>query len=220
MTKQERDNLIKDNYKLVYFVVNKYFKKLNTNIKEELISEGFLSLVNRTSSFDASKGYSFTTYIVKCIYHDLIRYLKKYEYKYLDIISLDEKISENDLTYLDIIENKKEDLKYIDLYTSLSKLPKHKYNLILKIFLEDKTQTAVAKELGISKQRVNKLLNTTLSDLRDNISLNMSIKNNDNVPSIREIANTLGISLRTCFRKKSKGIDIYKLYNDKINSNT
>lgn len=215
MTREEID-LIENNYKLVYFVVNKYFKKLNIETKEDLVSEGFLSLVRKAKYYNPDRG-SFSTFIVRTIYLDLIRYLQTHVNKHTSEVSLNDNIAE-DLTYMDIISDNQDDLKYVDLYDSLNKLPKQKYKIITEVFLEGKSQVEVAREMGISRQRINVIVNQTLNELKENLKNNEKIRNKEKEPPIEEISKTLGFSTRTYFRKKAKGINVEELYKNKLSS--
>jgi RNA polymerase primary sigma factor len=66
--KKIRNELVIRNSKLVTFVVNKFYNKLEySDIKEDLIQEGFIGLFTAIDKFDPEKGYKFSTYAVHWI---------------------------------------------------------------------------------------------------------------------------------------------------------
>lgn len=73
----EQRKLIEENMNLVYFTVDRYFKKSYFIVeKEELIQEGFFSLCKCIPFYDEKKG-KISTFIVKCIKKHLSFYIMK-----------------------------------------------------------------------------------------------------------------------------------------------
>ena len=73
----EQKKLVEENLNLVYFVVDRYFKKSYFLVeKEELIQEGFLALCKCIPFYDEKKG-KISTFIVKCVKKHLSFYIMK-----------------------------------------------------------------------------------------------------------------------------------------------
>ena len=86
MDKNELE-IFNKNEKLVPFTYNKYFAT-HKNHKDDLLQEGFLSLINCIGKFDASRG-QFSTFAIKVIKNAMSRWLYKLNTKTSKNISLD-----------------------------------------------------------------------------------------------------------------------------------
>lgn len=73
MTSKE---LFEQNQQLVPFVYWKYFSKF-IELKDDLISEGYLALWKACLNFDESKGVAFSTYAVPMVWGQMKRYLRE-----------------------------------------------------------------------------------------------------------------------------------------------
>lgn len=63
--KKIRNELVNRNARLVTFVVNKFYNKLEyRDIREDLIQEGFIGLFTAIDKFDPERGFKFSTYAV------------------------------------------------------------------------------------------------------------------------------------------------------------
>ncbi|MGL5327690.1 MAG: sigma factor, partial [Peptostreptococcaceae bacterium] len=76
----DRDKLIIDNMKLVYYVMNKYFYEhieINTSNKDELESAGMVALVKVADNYNQNKDIKFSTYAFKCIWGNMMSVINK-----------------------------------------------------------------------------------------------------------------------------------------------
>ena len=73
---EKRNNLILNNLKLVHYQYNRKFSSLPIE-KEDIISIGILGLIKAADNYKESKGYSFTTYAIKCIDNEILQGVKK-----------------------------------------------------------------------------------------------------------------------------------------------
>lgn len=100
------ENLFLQHKPLINFVIKKM--KLKYNL-DECYMVGEEALIKAIQTFDAIKGYKFSSYATKCIQYELSNYLqhKKRKKRILDdyLISLDEEIDENKNTLLEIISD-------------------------------------------------------------------------------------------------------------------
>lgn len=90
---QSYDLLMKNNLKLVLFVINHFFKSQNKTAKElydDYIGVGYIGLSKAINSFDITKidEINFTTYASSCIKNELRTYLRD-EAKFKEVISFE-----------------------------------------------------------------------------------------------------------------------------------
>ena len=74
MTQFDRDKLVTDNLRLVYYLYEKLTKNpLTENYKDDIISEGMVGLVKAANTFDNGRGIKFGTYASRCITNEMHR---------------------------------------------------------------------------------------------------------------------------------------------------
>lgn len=96
------DQLIADNMKLVY----KQLHKLNLYGDDDALSHGMEGLFKAAATFDASKGFAFSTYAMTCIYNAIMMYVRGLNKKHcLCVISYNEPVmdEDNDAELLEIL---------------------------------------------------------------------------------------------------------------------
>lgn len=71
-----KNDLIADNLRLVHFIVHK-FGKLPKDVYEEYYQEGCYWLILSAQRFDASKGFTFSTFAANYIYNGIRRYRRE-----------------------------------------------------------------------------------------------------------------------------------------------
>lgn len=149
----ERQQLIEDNMKLVYFIVNTYYH--NYIGDEDIIQVGMIGLCNAANTYDPEKG-TFSTYAGRCIKNEINKEFRVRN-KQLPTLSLDyeyrggEDSDSFNLTEMIIGDL---DVGYIDLdriYGKLNKTGKR----VLDLLLSGLTSKEISKELEISLQLVN-----------------------------------------------------------------
>jgi RNA polymerase sigma factor (sigma-70 family) len=64
---EEQKQMVEDNIKLVYFVINKHWQGQPQDIKNELFQEGCIALINAVKRYDGNVG-KFSTFAVRSIY--------------------------------------------------------------------------------------------------------------------------------------------------------
>lgn len=71
-TENLKENVIQDYKKIISFVIN----DMNLNYrKDELFDVGMIGFVNGINTYDASKGFTYMTYLYDCIRYEIIHYL-------------------------------------------------------------------------------------------------------------------------------------------------
>lgn len=159
-----RDQLITDNIPLVKYVVNQFYVE-NEEIREELYQEGIFGLINAADKFDENKDYKFSTFAIKSIKGEMLKYIRylnrKKRKSNINTISLDKSIyyKDEDITLLDAIIDDKDDYSSINCESILqlveeTKIKDAKY-IILKR-LEGYKFQEIADDLGIGLSTVEK----------------------------------------------------------------
>ena len=90
-SKEEINNLIVNNTKLVTYVINKYFRQVykDPNMLEEVVQEGNMALILAANRYDDSKS-KFSTFAVSYIFFTIKKYLREN-----NIIKIPRKLYEN-----------------------------------------------------------------------------------------------------------------------------
>ena len=168
--KDARNILIEHNLRLVAHIVKKYETK---NISaDDLISIGTIGLIKGIDSYNKSKGVKLTTYAAKCAENEILMYFRSNK-KHNNTVSLNDVIAHDkdgcDITLIDVIEEKKEDInttlqykdnikqlsKYLDVLNDREfKIIKMRYGLFNE---KERTQKEIAKLLHISRSYVSRI---------------------------------------------------------------
>lgn len=174
MTNEELTLWIEENhaflrYKAYYWYDNTILK--HTMDREESYSETMIPLMKANKIFDESKGYDFKTVLGIVIdnhFRMMIRRINnqiKYDDnkfpKSLNFKVIDSDGREIELGELAIIETKDftEDIINKDTIEKLCKISKDitdRGDIVLKLFIEGKKQSEIAKELGITQSIVSR----------------------------------------------------------------
>ena len=158
---RDRDFLITENIKLVYYVIKKIGAKQSSIEYEELLSIGTIGLVKAASTFDFSRELKFSTYAYRCISNEIIRHLRKNNrrpnYLSLQDFSID-KNGEKTKPLEEIIEDPGQEpieiiLKYSDIIELLNTIFNDlhgKMRIILLYKLANTPTSEIAKRLKIN----------------------------------------------------------------------
>ena len=174
MNIEERNSLIVDNLKLVYYQCNRKFSSLPLE-KEDTISIGILGLIKAIDNYDKEKGYTLSTYALKCIDNEILQGVRKN--KYLTSVSFEDVIYA-DLSYADIISdniNIEEEYLYNeiifnikDIVNKLNERDRYIYKLYFTSLL---SQKEIAKKINLSQayisRRINKIIDIVEEELRN-----------------------------------------------------
>ncbi len=163
------DILVRHNLRLVAHIVKKYS---NAGEADDLISVGSIGLIKGIETFEFGKGCQLTTYAAKCIENEILMYIRANK-KHRQTVSLYESVGEdkdgNDIVLMDVITREDNDFDSIENDIVLEKVKS-----VMKSVLSDeentvvtlrygldgdsaKTQSEVAKKLGISRSYVSRI---------------------------------------------------------------
>lgn len=186
----DRDKLIIDNIPLIYFVL----KRLNVyKDKNDYYSIGMIGLVKGAKLYDPDTGIKPSTYLYKCIYNEIINYIRrKSRDKRIpqeNFVSLSVPIADNieleDLIAddIDIEQDMIDDERNKRIYEEIAKL-NYKEQVVIKSTFQldgftEMTQTELAKMLNVSQCQISRIRKKAL------IKLKVRLKDIKNYPSIR-----------------------------------
>lgn len=147
-----RQKLIEDNTKLVYFVIHRNFPKYSGD--EDLIQVGMVGLCRAANAWDESKG-TFANFAVNCIYYEMCSEFKSrnkrkihYSLDYLYSDSEDESVTLSDMLVGD------SDVDWFDIDEIYSGLTE-KEKIIVDMKRMGLNNSEIAKKLGVSRQCIS-----------------------------------------------------------------
>ncbi|MBQ3053636.1 MAG: RNA polymerase sporulation sigma factor SigK [Clostridia bacterium] len=175
-----RNLLIEHNLRLVAHIAKKYTS--GSCDSDDLLSIGTIGLIKGINSYSLKRQTKLSTFLAKCIQNEILMYLRSGKKLQKDI-SLSEALGKdgegNELTFLDIISDEEEsvigevarNLQLKALYNKISTIldKREAYIIIHRYGLcggEEKTQSQVARDLGISRSYVSRIEKTAISKLK------------------------------------------------------
>lgn len=153
---------------LVGMTFNKYFTKVKKH-EEDLMQCGYLGLWKACQTFDESKGFAFSTYAVKCIRNEMAIWLRselKYWYYTTDII-----VENEDGEMQNIVELFADDggMQEVEDDCYLDGILNFTYGDIIKEYVNGRTLSEIAKDMGISRQAVSKIIQRRMTIIWEKI---------------------------------------------------
>ena len=114
MTQYDRDKLVTDNLRLVYYLYEKLTKNpLTEKYKDDIVSEGTVGLVKAAKSFDPTRKVKFSTYASRCITNEMLMFIRRLNKQIPHEVSLYAPIDKDDdghtLRYADILSDDEND---------------------------------------------------------------------------------------------------------------
>ncbi|MBE5864149.1 MAG: sigma-70 family RNA polymerase sigma factor [Lachnospiraceae bacterium] len=174
-----REMLIERNLRLVAHVIKKY--QIAEEEPEDLLSIGTIGLIKAINSFDEGKG-RLATYACRCIDNEILMLLRSKK-KTSREVSLFESIGQdkegNEIQLMDVIEQGQMDVAdRLELNENVKKLrillgevltPREREILLFRYGLidgEERTQSQIGKQMGISRSYVSRIEKRALEKLR------------------------------------------------------
>lgn len=171
--------LVERNLRLVAHIAKKYNN--STTDQEDIISIGTIGLIKAVNSYKGNKGVRLATYAARCIENEILMHLRSTK-KISQEISINEALGQdkegNEITFIDVIESDNKsideeiDLKFKikKLYKKIEEVLQEREKLIIELRFglngkETKTQSQIAKELGISRSYVSRIETKAISKL-------------------------------------------------------
>lgn len=171
--------LIERNLRLVAHIAKKY--NVSSIDQEDIISIGTIGLIKAVNSYNIDKGVRLATYAARCIENEILMHLRSTK-KISQEISINEALGQdkegNEITFIDVIESDNkciEDeidlkMKVKKLYKKIEEVLQDREKMIIELRFglngkETKTQSQIAKELGISRSYVSRIETKAINKL-------------------------------------------------------
>lgn len=171
--------LIERNLRLVAHIAKKY--NVSSIDQEDIISIGTIGLIKAVNSYNMDKGVRLATYAARCIENEILMHLRSTK-KISQEISINEALGQdkegNEITFIDVIESDNkciEDeidlkMKVRKLYKKIEEVLQDREKMIIELRFglngkETKTQSQIAKELGISRSYVSRIETKAINKL-------------------------------------------------------
>ena len=161
-------------------------KYISTNVnQDDLISIGTIGLIKGINSFDNSKGVRLSTYVARCIDNEILMHLRSTKKLGAEVF-LEEPIGkdkdDNTITLQEVLENSDKSIEEIvdlkfklkNIYSKMKEVLKDREKLILELRFglngeKPKTQSQIAKILGISRSYVSRIETKALNKLASEV---------------------------------------------------
>ena len=144
---------------LVFWLAGKF--NVPASIKQDLIQEGMLALINSVDRFEYERGYKFSTFAWHRIRGQMINMIDRGEHKAPAPVS-DEIIE----CWTDPAYDEDSEI-WMSVEESIKKLPKRESEIISAIFKEGKDPKEIATELGLDISHIYRLRRNAVARLKE-----------------------------------------------------
>lgn len=174
---EARRIFIEHNIRLVLYEVTNRFYNAYDDLKD-LVSVGVCGLIKAVDSFDLSKGFNFSTYAIRCIDNEILRFIKYNNLKNVDSLESSFCFNEDGTSFklediltsnIDFLNDylKGEMLVAIrEFLNDLSERDKKIISMYYGFNCNVHSQYDIAKELGVSQNFISIKINRILKKIR------------------------------------------------------
>lgn len=159
-----KEQMILSNRGIVFSVM----KSLSIPLTDEdMFQTGIVGLLKAISTFDASKGYQFSTYAFPIVRNELLMAFRKSKRSVVAAFSLDDNAdigNGESVPYAEMIadgkdyeENVVNSMLVQQIFERLESREKHIFTMF---FVESRTQSEISKALGISQSYVSRIISS------------------------------------------------------------
>lgn len=159
-----KEQMILSNHGIVFSVM----KNLRIPLTDEdMFQTGTIGLLKAINTFDASRGYSFSTYAFPIVRNELLLVFRKSRRSVMAAFSLDDDAdigNGESVPYAEMIadgkdyeENVVNSMLAQQIFESLGSREKHIFTMF---FVENRTQSEISKALGISQSYVSRIISS------------------------------------------------------------
>jgi len=153
-----RETIIVAYRPLVFWLAGKF--NVNKSVKQDLIQEGMLALINSVDRFEYERGIKFSTFAWHRIRGQMINMLERSEYK--APVPIPDEIIDHWMTPVYDEDNE----IWMCVEESIKKLPKRESEIISAIFKDGKEPKEIASELGLDVSHVYRLRRNAVANLK------------------------------------------------------
>lgn len=181
----EVERLVRDNRKLVEYMVNRYLKRyyVGTMDRDDLVSWGMMGLVNAARAWDPARSRSFSTLACRAIERMIIRGVNRewHPEREQATVSLDELISggqaegseDRFVDQLPADEDVEQEMlgteRSMALESALETLSPEQRQLIDRHYFDDESVQEIARDLGLTRQGVYSREKAIFKQLREKL---------------------------------------------------
>lgn len=159
-----KEQMILCNYGIVFSVM----KNLGIPLTDEdMFQTGIIGLLKAINTFDASKGYSFSTYAFSIVRNELILVFRKSKRSVKVAFSLDDNVDTGNgesVPYAEMISDGKDyEENAVNLMLAqqiFERLGSREKHIFTMFFIENRTQSEISKALGISQSYVSRIISS------------------------------------------------------------
>jgi RNA polymerase sporulation-specific sigma factor len=159
-----KEQMILSNHGIVFSVM----KNLSIPLTDEdMFQTGIIGLLKAINTFDASKGYQFSTYAFPIVRNELLMAFRKSKRSVVAAFSLDDNAdigNGESVPYAEMIadgkdyeENVVNSMLAQQIFERLESREKHIFTMF---FVESRTQSEISKALGISQSYVSRIISS------------------------------------------------------------
>lgn len=159
-----KEQMILSNHGIVFSVM----KNLSIPLTDEdMFQTGIIGLLKAINTFDASKGYQFSTYAFPIVRNELLIAFRKSKRSVVAAFSLDDNAdigNGESVPYAEMIadgkdyeENVVNSMLAQQIFERLESREKHIFTMF---FIENRTQSEISKALGISQSYVSRIISS------------------------------------------------------------
>ena len=173
MQDKERDELILNNLRLVYYIAHRIQNGTGFFQLDELVGAGMLALVMSANRFDPARGYAFTTYATPRIRGSMLDEIRKvngrrFHPKFIGLTFINEDGVECETNLPNHIEDVSFEVRDQASFL-LNKLSKRKRKVMKLKFQNDLTLVEIAKIMNLTESRISQIVKESLNVLRGKI---------------------------------------------------
>lgn len=159
-----KEQMVLCNYGLVFSVM----KNLSIPLTDEdMFQTGIIGLLKAINTFDASKGYQFSTYAFPIVRNELLLVFRKNKRSVKAAFSLDDNVDTGNgesVPYAEMIPDGKDYAENVvnliltqQIFERLGSREKHIFTMF---FVESRTQSEISEALGISQSYVSRIISS------------------------------------------------------------
>lgn len=153
-----REELIVSYRPLVFWIAGK-ISVHDPQLKQDIIQEGMLALINAVDKFDPERSLKFTTYAYHSIHGRIINMLERSEHK--APVPVPDEYLVNDTQYEDSSND-----DWIDTSNALSKLEGREAEIVRAIFFDGSNPSEIARDKKLDISHVYRLRRTAIAKIR------------------------------------------------------
>ena len=156
---EAREELIVSYRPLVFWIAGKIHVNDN-ELKQDIIQEGMLALINAVDKFEPERDYKFSTYAYYKIHGQIINMLERSEKK------APLPVPDEWLQIAGDSEDEESGEEWLNVAQSISKLEGREAEIVSALFFEGKKPKEVAQEKKLDISHVYRLRRTAISKIR------------------------------------------------------